>query len=655
MKRWSWLALVLIGCKAAAPPPAARPAQPGPTGEVPMAATEDEGPLPIAADDPSWGSRTAPVTVIEFADFQCPYCARAEVTLAALKEEYGPKKLRVVWKNQPLPFHPHARALAELSQGVFELGGPDAFWTFAGRAMRGMDRLEDQPRLTQALVAGFTAGAVDTARLFDGLATGRWSAKVDRDARLAADADATGTPTFFVNGVRISGAQPAEAFREIIDEEARKASAKLEAGTRADRIHVEMAALNRAARAGDAVEEADEPPADPTADRTLFKIPLGKSPGVGPADALVTIVEFGDFECPFTRRAETTLQALRGRYPKELRVVWKHWPMSFHPGAASAAALTAEARAQKGDRGFWAAHAALLARAEPVTDTAIDALAGELGLNRARTKKAVEGGTHRAAIEADQELAEDFTVSGTPTFFINGRRVQGAQPEEVFVTIVEQELVRARAELANGTKANRLYEALTADGRGPAGLERITLEDAPGAPSRGSKKAPVTIVEFSDFQCPFCKRGDDTVTQLMQDFPGRVRRVFRHLPLSFHKHAQLAAEAAVEAQRQKGDEAFFRMHDGLFANQGDLEREGLERRAREVGLDMARFAAALDARTHKAFVEADARAAQAAGIRGTPAFSINGYLITGAQPYRKFKRLVQRALDEHAATKASAR
>jgi protein-disulfide isomerase len=652
MKRAWWLGLLLVGCGGAA----AKPARP--TSNIsastmahdvaPPAASEDEGPIPIAGDDPTWGSRTAPVTVVEFADFQCPYCSRVEGTLDELKRLYGPNKLRIVWKNNPLPFHPSARLLAEMSQGVFALGGPDAFWTFHHATMSGMARSSEEEVGDEQLRA-FVGNTVDRARLVDGLTKRTWSAKVDRDMKLAGSLGAHGTPSFFVNGTLISGAQSVRTFRDVIDGEAQKASAKLESGVPAERIHLTMAAENRA---NAPVEEPDKEE-DPSKITTIHRLSLGKTViATGPADALVTLVEFGDFDCPFTRKVEPVVQKLRAQYPKDLRLVWKHHPLPFHGQAANASQLAMQARDKGGEKSFWTAHDKLLAGTGPLAETSLDALARELGVVR----NAKDANKYALVFQADEELADDFEVSGTPTFFINGRRIVGAHEEDTFVKVIEQELTRARAEVAKGVKPPKLYEALIKDGKGPQEPEKKSVEAAPTAPSTGNAKATVTITEFSDFQCPYCQRADETMTKVMHDYDGRVRRVFRHLPLPFHSHAHLAAEAAMEAYKQKGADGFFKMHDLLFANQKDgLERAALDRYAGQLGLDMKRFGDALDGGAHKAEVDADAQAAQKADIHGTPAFLINGYYVSGAQPYRKFKRIIDRALSEASHPVRSAR
>ena len=139
------------------------------------------------------------------------------------------------------------------------------------------------------------------------------------------------------------------------------------------------------------------------------------------------------------------------------------------------------------------------------------------------------------------------------------------------------------------------------------------------------------------------------MAQIKQEYGNKVKIVWRNLPLPFHKKADLAAEAAYEVYKQLGDAAFWQYHEKLFANQKSedgLLRPGLEKYAEELGVDMAKFKAALDNRTHKDRVQQDKDAAQKAGISGTPAFVINGYYLSGAQPYPSFKKLIDRALKE---------
>ena len=151
-----------------------------------------------------------------------------------------------------------------------------------------------------------------------------------------------------------------------------------------------------------------------------------------------------------------------------------------------------------------------------------------------------------------------------------------------------------------------------------------------GAPMKGAKDAPVTIVQWSDFQCPFCSRVEPTINKVMDDYKGKVRVVWRDLPLPFHPNALPSAIAARAAGEQG---KFWEMHDKLFADQAHEDRATFEKYAQELGLNMGKFKAALDAQKGKEAIEADAAAGGKIGAHGTPAFFVNGKFLSGAQPY----------------------
>jgi protein-disulfide isomerase len=158
---------------------------------------------------------------------------------------------------------------------------------------------------------------------------------------------------------------------------------------------------------------------------------------------------------------------------------------------------------------------------------------------------------------------------------------------------------------------------------------------------KGNPKAPVTIVEFSDFQCPFCSRVNPTISKIMKTYGDQVRVVFKHNPLPFHKDAPLASEASLAAGAQG---KFWEMHDLLFKNQRKLKRADLDAYATQLGLDIEKFKSDLDQHTFKAQVDADLAQARSLGVRGTPNFFINGKKLTGAQPYERFKAKIDEAL-----------
>lgn len=155
----------------------------------------------------------------------------------------------------------------------------------------------------------------------------------------------------------------------------------------------------------------------------------------------------------------------------------------------------------------------------------------------------------------------------------------------------------------------------------PAPESSMAKFDLAGRPFKGNKDAKVTIVEFSDFQCPYCSRATPGVEALLQAYPNDVKVYFLHFPLSFHEKAMPAAIAAECANRQN---KFWDLHDKIFANQGSLSEEQTAKFAGEVGLDVAKWTECLKDPTVKAFVSADMQQGEEAGVQGTPSFFING-------------------------------
>jgi len=172
-------------------------------------------------------------------------------------------------------------------------------------------------------------------------------------------------------------------------------------------------------------------------------------------------------------------------------------------------------------------------------------------------------------------------------------------------------------------------------------------DDANPHPTRGS--GAKSLVVFSDFECPHCARGAAIVDALVARYPD-LRVVFHHFPLPFHEHAMLAHEAAAEAYAQGGDEAFWRMHDLLFANQDALTRDDLLRYGADLQLDVAELGRALDDHRHRPFIEGDIAYARGRGVRGTPSFVVDGTPLSGAQPIARFEALLGGpAVPEHEA------
>jgi protein-disulfide isomerase len=161
---------------------------------------------------------------------------------------------------------------------------------------------------------------------------------------------------------------------------------------------------------------------------------------------------------------------------------------------------------------------------------------------------------------------------------------------------------------------------------------------AAGRPARGGgPNAPVTIIEFSDYQCPFCKRAEESVEKVMKEYGDKVRLVFRDFPLPMHPQARPASEAAACANDQG---KFWEYHAKLFANQSALADANLKAYAKDLGLDAAKFDKCVADKKHAKKVEEDIAEGSKVGVTGTPAFFINGRMLSGAQPFEKFKEVI---------------
>ncbi|MCX5742936.1 MAG: thioredoxin domain-containing protein [Proteobacteria bacterium] len=364
---------------------------------------------------------------------------------------------------------------------------------------------------------------------------------------------------------------------------------------------------------------------------TIYRVPRGASPTEGPTTAPVTIVVWSDFACGYCVRVQATLDQLRRLYPGQLRFVHRTLPLDEDNLVAAEAALAASAQGR-----FAPMKDRLYALAGRVDRPAVELIARELGLDLVRFRADLDTGAHRAQIAADVDDARKLGVTGTPTFFVNRRAVHGSQSLRIFADVVDEELVRAGA---SATTAD--YDRLVVKGQPTAASEepvessfeldpRAAYRVGLGLPGHqlGPDDAPVTLVVWSDFQCPFCARSAPIVSHVAKKYGRDVRIVFRHFPVQGHRNAQLAAEAAVAAAEQG---KFWAFQDQIWKNFGQLSRADLETFATAAGLDLRRFDVALETRRYRDAVVAEAAAASATGVDGTPTMFINGAPIVGSK------------------------
>jgi protein-disulfide isomerase len=387
--------------------------------------------------------------------------------------------------------------------------------------------------------------------------------------------------------------------------------------------------------------DAPAPPQRPLLSTTVFKVPLEDSPSKGPADALVTMVEFTDFQCPFCGKANATVKQVQEDYGDKLRLIVKQHPLPFHPRARPAALAAIAAQAQGK---FWEYHEKLFANQKALDDASLETFAKEVGLDIKRWKKDLADPKIAAIVDRDDALSKALGAGGTPSFFVNGRFFSGAHPIEVFRAVIEEELGKAQMMVNEGMKPSEIYASVLSHGVSavPAPPEpAVQKVELGSAPVKGSSDAPVTLVAFSDFECPFCSRAAMTVKQLEEEYKGKLRVAFKHQPLPRHPNAKLAAIASLAANEQG---KFWEMHDKMFANQTSLDRPSLEKYAQELGLDMGKFKAALDSNKFEDSITADSTQGSQLGASGTPTFFVNGRQIVGAKPIEVFRKVIDEEL-----------
>jgi protein-disulfide isomerase len=391
--------------------------------------------LPVSGSEPIWGTRNAPLTWVLFGDLDCPHTRHAWRALEAAKITFG-DDLRIVFRQRPLREHPYALQAARVLAGLAKQRGSAAFFNVLHKIAQDDTALTDE-RLSEILnAAGFAS--VSLSEL-----AGIGERVVAADLELAGQFAIRSTPLSFMNGLRVEGERTPAELEQLLLDERRSAAWVLATGASAKALYVTRTSSNL-------IGVGDQ-------DTTRVCAPVSDSPTRGPADALVTLVEFSDFECPFCKQVEPTLKTLLARYPRALRLVWKNYPLSQHTSARLLANFAAEAGSRGSNVGFWAVHDELFARAGAVDDNALAELAGKAGLDGALLLSAARGGVHDSGINADLALGERLGVNATPTFFVNGRRIRGALPLDQFDALVRAEIVGAERIVARGVAREKIY------------------------------------------------------------------------------------------------------------------------------------------------------------------------------------------------------
>jgi protein-disulfide isomerase len=357
--------------------------------------------LSLAADqkavflpDVAKGPEKSPVTILVFSDFQCPFCERIKPVMDELLRLY-PGKIRLVFKHLPLSIHPKAPLAHEAALAAAEQG---KFWEMHDLIFENQQRMEPEDLSGHAKRLGLEMKAFQQA-----LQSRRLKPWVDRDVTEAQGFGVSSTPVVLINGEKLVGARPLEHYTRIVDDELGLTKPLPETSARPE--------------------------------IRLTGVPVKGSPS-----APVTIVEFSDLECAFCGRALPVVEELLRDYPGQIRLAFKHFPLDFHANAR----LAHQAALAAGEQGrFWEMHDAIFANQQNMKREDFMRHANLLGLDMPRFIAALDSEAAKTAVDADRQEGARLGVSGTPTFFINGRRLVGAQPAAEFKKIIEEELQNA--------------------------------------------------------------------------------------------------------------------------------------------------------------------------------------------------------------------
>jgi protein-disulfide isomerase len=243
-----------------------------------------------------------------------------------------------------------------------------------------------------------------------------------------------------------------------------------------------------------------------------------------------------------------------------------------------------------------------------------------------------------ALVAAEAEQAGPVAHAEVRAFY---DQVKGRLEDTAFEDVADQ--IRARLEQQRAAASRTaLLASLREATEIKVALEPPRFDVAASGPALGPENAPVTIIEFSDYQCPFCKRAEPTMQQVAARYPDKVRIVYRHFPLdSIHPLARPAAEAAACAEEQG---KFWEFHELVWEATPDLGPARLTEMAKTLALDTEAFGTCVDERHFKDRVEQDLTEGQAAGVNGTPAFFVNGIPLSGARSIDDFVRLIESEL-----------
>ncbi len=598
---------------------------------------------------PFIGNPDAEIVIEEFSDYQCPFCSRfvGETWPTIKKTHIETGEVMVIFYDFPLAFHEQAVPAAHAARCAGE-GGANAYWGMHDLLFSNLQAW-GSPNYLLTMRSYAAELGLDVDDFGECMTSGRYNEAIQGDEALGRERGVTGTPSFFINGELLVGAVPTAAFSNAI--------AKVQAGESLAQLPDPAQGIDPAT-----VDMSDVPPFEMP---TPIETTPSTVPVLGDEDAPITIVEFSDYQCPFCRRhvAETMPTLLAEMIETgRVRYEFKDFPLeSIHPEAGKASEA-ARCAAEQG--AYWEMHDSIFENQQlwsgQANHTAVfTQLADQLGLETTSFDACLSSDKYAAAVQADLDEGIALGVTGTPTFFIGGYGISGAQPFDLFEMVVGaietdsleavfREAYDAQVESLRAQRAAQGQQLPQAPQAPPPPSEPV---DVPieGWPTIGNPDAPITIVEYTDFQCPYCNRYFEQTFPLVKENyidTGLVRYVFKDFPLSFHQQAPDAARAARCAHDQ---EAFMPMHDLLFERQGQWSGrsdvvEILAGYAAELGLDTAVFNDCVSSGKYNDAIQADLAEGFQVGVSGTPSFLVNGNLLVGALPFSTFQQAIESLL-----------
>jgi protein-disulfide isomerase len=535
-----------------------------------------------------------PVNMIVFQDFQCPYSKDLFFTIERLEHRYGPN-LHVIFKQSPLPIHPdaplaHRAALAAGLQGKME---PMSELLYANQNRQDRASLMVYARRLH----------LDMARFVRDLDSPAVAARLKADLDESRAFGVEETPSYYLDGKALVGTHSEANLASYIDQSA----ARLDAVARQ--------------------REDDTPEVAGQLDAALSEAILNNASAVrGPVDAPLTIVEFTDFQCPFCKSAITPMEQLIASRGREVRWVLHSFPLDFHADSE----LAHEAALAAGDQGkFWEMHDLLFANQSALKIDDLRRYAHMLSLDVPRFDRALSTHQFAGQVAADRALGAKADVNATPTFFVDGHKLEGARqlPELL--------------QLADSKSTSRPVSAA-------ASAVVVAGAALPDQQVLGAGNAPVTITWYTDVRSSLAARQAALLQSLATQYGTRLRVLYRAFAVETHPDSVLAAQALVAAMAQK---QFWAMYRGLSEHTGELDRTQILTIATQLGLDATAFAAELD--RAQATVQLDRDDAARRGILGAPVMFVNGTRMDGMQADKNYTAAMDAELKTHPATTAA--